>query len=91
MLALGCAGWAAGQLESEILANAWLVGPADPALLFGDDFAGKYDHALALLGARAAHLSAKPGTPRGTPKADNPIRLSSGWLARAHSLGAYSS
>jgi putative transcriptional regulator len=61
VLALGCAGWAAGQLESEILANAWLVGPADPALLFGDDFSGKYDHALGLLGARAAHLSADAG------------------------------
>ena len=61
VLALGCAGWAPGQLESEILANAWLVGPADPALLFGDDFAGKYDHALSLLGARAAHLSAEAG------------------------------
>jgi putative transcriptional regulator len=61
VLALGCAGWAAGQLESEILANAWLTGPADPALLFGDDFAGKYDHALGLLGARAAHLSSEAG------------------------------
>ena len=60
-LALGCAGWAAGQLESEILANAWLVGPADPTLLFGDDFAGKYDHALELIGARAAHLSSEAG------------------------------
>jgi putative transcriptional regulator len=61
VLALGCAGWAAGQLENEILANAWLVGPADPALLFGDDFAGKYDHALELIGARAAHLSGEAG------------------------------
>jgi len=61
VLALGCAGWRAGQLESEILANAWLIGPADPALLFGDDFAGKYDHALALLGAREAHLSSDVG------------------------------
>jgi putative transcriptional regulator len=61
VLALGCAGWAAGQLESEILANAWLVGPADQALLFGDDFSGKYDHALGLIGARAAHLSADVG------------------------------
>lgn len=60
-LALGCAGWAAGQLESEILANAWLIGPADRALLFGDNFAGKYDHALSLLGAREAHLSSEAG------------------------------
>jgi putative transcriptional regulator len=61
VLALGCAGWAAGQLETEILANSWLVGPADPTLLFGDDFSRKYDHALGLLGARVAHLSAEAG------------------------------
>ena len=61
VLALGCAGWGAGQLEGEILANAWLTGPADPELLFGDDFAGKYDRALGLLGARAAHLSSEAG------------------------------
>ena len=61
VLALGCAGWAAGQLESEILANSWLVGPSDPTLLFGDAFSLKYDHALGLIGARAAHLSAEAG------------------------------
>ena len=61
VLALGCAGWGAGQLEGEILSNAWLTGPADAALLFGDDFNGKYDHALGLIGARAAHLSSDAG------------------------------
>jgi putative transcriptional regulator len=60
-LALGCAGWAPGQLEGEILANSWLIGPADRELLFGDDFAGKYDHALGLIGARAEHLSSDAG------------------------------
>ncbi len=61
VLALGCAGWAAGQLESEILDNAWLVGPADEALLFGPDFSAKYDRALGLIGASAANLSAEAG------------------------------
>ena len=61
VLALGCAGWGAGQLEGEILSNAWLIGPANPDLLFGDDFAGKYDRALGLIGARAAHLSSEAG------------------------------
>ncbi len=61
VLALGCAGWASGQLESEILANAWLVGPADAALIFDDDFGAKYDRALALLGVEAATLSSEAG------------------------------
>lgn len=33
-VALGYAGWGAGQLEREIAANAWLSGPADTAILF---------------------------------------------------------
>lgn len=34
ILALGYAGWGAGQLESEIAANAWLTVPADKHILF---------------------------------------------------------
>ena len=34
MLALGYAGWSAGQLENEIQANGWLNCPADPDLIF---------------------------------------------------------
>jgi putative transcriptional regulator len=61
VLALGYAGWASGQLESEILANGWLVGPADAALIFDPDVSAKYDRALALLGANAASLSTEAG------------------------------
>ncbi len=35
VLALGYAGWAAGQLEHEIQANGWLNCPADADLFFG--------------------------------------------------------
>jgi putative transcriptional regulator len=61
VLALGCAGWASGQLESEILSNSWLVGPVDAGLIFDSDFGAKYDRALALLGASAANLSSEAG------------------------------
>jgi len=61
VLALGCAGWASGQLESEIVNNSWLVGPVDAGLIFDTDFSAKYDRALALLGASSATLSAEAG------------------------------
>ena len=34
LVMLGYAGWGAGQLEREIVGGAWLVAPADEALLF---------------------------------------------------------
>ena len=61
VLALGYAGWASGQLESEILANGWLVSPADSRLIFDADFDAIYDRALALIGVNAAWLSSEAG------------------------------
>jgi putative transcriptional regulator len=61
LLALGYAGWASGQLESEILANGWLTCPADPELIFDADLDGKYDRALAKLGVHAGMLSPDAG------------------------------
>ena len=43
VLALGYAGWAAGQLETEIQANGWLHCAADSELIFGTDSGGKYE------------------------------------------------
>lgn len=34
LVALGYAGWGAGQLEQELSANAWLTCKADPAIIF---------------------------------------------------------
>ena len=61
MLALGYAGWASGQLESEILANGWLTCPADAGLIFDLDFGRKYDRALAILGVHEGMLSSELG------------------------------
>ncbi|HTX47928.1 MAG TPA: YqgE/AlgH family protein [Caulobacteraceae bacterium] len=57
LLALGYAGWGAGQLEREILENTWLTCEADEALVFGDDHARKWSRALAKIGIGAAQLS----------------------------------
>jgi putative transcriptional regulator len=56
ILALGYAGWSAGQLESEIAANGWLNCPADPDLVFSPDLDAKYTRALAKLGVNLSHL-----------------------------------
>lgn len=61
LLALGYAGWAAGQLESEIQANGWLHGPADPSLVFDSDLEKKYARALAHLGIDLSHLVSGAG------------------------------
>jgi putative transcriptional regulator len=61
VLALGYAGWASGQLESEILANGWLTCPADAGLIFDPDFDRKYDRALAILGVDEGMLSSDAG------------------------------
>lgn len=61
VLALGYAGWQAGQLENEILANGWLNCPADPELIFGTGLGTKYDQALRGLGIDPLMLSAEAG------------------------------
>jgi len=50
ILALGCAGWGPGQLESEIMANAWLTCPIDETILFETPVEKRWDRAARLLG-----------------------------------------
>lgn len=61
VIALGYAGWGAGQLESELQQNGWLACPPDPELLFGQNDAAKWDRALAKLGIHPMSLSAMGG------------------------------
>lgn len=61
LLALGYSGWAAGQLESEILDNGWLHCPAQPEIIFDPDLDGKYEKTLALLGVEVSRLSGEAG------------------------------
>lgn len=61
LLALGYAGWGAGQLENEIAANGWLVVPAEPSLVFDPNLEEKYQQALAVTGVTVASLSGVAG------------------------------
>ncbi|RAI45535.1 YqgE/AlgH family protein [Rhodoplanes roseus] len=61
VLALGYAGWAPGQLETEIQANGWLHCTADPDLIFGADTDRKYERALEKIGIHPGMLSSESG------------------------------
>ena len=61
VLALGYAGWAPGQLESEIQANGWLHCSADTELVFGSDIDAKYEKALKKIGIDLGMLSSEAG------------------------------
>jgi putative transcriptional regulator len=61
VLALGYAGWGAGQLESEIQANGWLNCPADPEIVFHTAIEAKYDRCLRKIGIDPAMLSGDAG------------------------------
>jgi len=61
VLALGYAGWGAGQLEAEIRNNVWLTVEADEALIFGGHHGAKWAQALAKLGVDAGLLTSEAG------------------------------
>jgi putative transcriptional regulator len=61
LVALGYAGWAPGQLEAEIGANAWLLVAADTSLVFETEDGSKWQRALAKLGVSPEMLSGESG------------------------------
>ena len=61
MLALGYAGWAPGQLDSEIRANGWLNVEADEQLIFGNELDSKWSRAIGKLGIDILSLSPTAG------------------------------
>ncbi len=61
ILALGYAGWAPGQLETEIQSNGWLHCDADSELIFGDDVDEKYGRALRKIGIDPGMFSNEAG------------------------------
>ena len=61
VLALGYAGWGAGQLDQEIQDNGWLLVPADNQLVFGLDNDAKWEGAMTKLGIDLSLLSSEAG------------------------------
>ena len=61
LLALGYAGWGAGQLEAEIQSNGWLNVAADEQLVFDENLDNKWERAIAKLGVDPALLSSDAG------------------------------
>lgn len=49
-IALGCAGWGAGQLEDELVENSWLTVPADAELLFALPLEARWQAAAGRIG-----------------------------------------
>lgn len=60
-VALGYAGWEAGQLENEMVQNAWLSVAAEPRVLFDIPFEQRWHAAGRLLGVDLATLSPHAG------------------------------
>jgi putative transcriptional regulator len=61
LLALGYAGWGAGQLDAEIQANGWLSVAADSDIVFSGDDDAKWGRALSKLGVDLTMLSSDAG------------------------------
>jgi putative transcriptional regulator len=61
LLALGYAGWGAGQLDAEIQSNGWLTVDADEQLVFDEDLDSKWERAIAKLGIDVSMLSSEAG------------------------------
>lgn len=61
ILALGYAGWGAGQLEGEIQRNDWLHCPASPDLIFDAALESKYDQVMRFIGIDPSMLSSEAG------------------------------
>ncbi len=60
-LALGCAGWGAGQLEDELRHNAWMVIDSDETIVFGQDHQNKWPNAMHRFGFDAAAMMSEAG------------------------------
>lgn len=61
IIALGCAGWGAQQLESEIRENAWLTCPVSDGIIFEEEIEARWSSAVRKLGIDPGLLTETPG------------------------------
>jgi len=61
LIALGYAGWGPGQLENEMVQNAWLSVPADDRIVFETPFERRWEAAAALSGVDIRRVSSDIG------------------------------
>ncbi|MGH8130012.1 MAG: YqgE/AlgH family protein [Steroidobacteraceae bacterium] len=61
VIALGYAGWEAGQLDEELLQNTWLTVPCDDSLIFELPFEQRWHAAARLLGIELSRISSQAG------------------------------
>lgn len=61
LVLLGHSGWAPGQLEEELAANAWLTSPADLEIMFELDIEQRLNAAADLIGVKLSNIVSDTG------------------------------
>jgi putative transcriptional regulator len=61
LIALGYAGWSPGQLEDEVLNNAWLTSPANNDILFEMPNDRRWEAAAKMVGVNIHQISGQAG------------------------------
>ena len=61
LVALGYAGWEAGQLENEMLANSWLNVPATTEIVFDMPYPDRWAAAAQAIGIDLSRMSPDAG------------------------------
>lgn len=61
IIALGCAGWGPGQLESEIRSNSWITGPYSDEIVFRMEVERRWEAAMQGIGIDPVLLSDTAG------------------------------
>lgn len=62
VIALGCAGWAPGQLEYELQHNTWINSPGSVSIMFTAPPESRWESAIRALGIDPEHLSEIAGS-----------------------------